>query len=80
MCCINGSKLRHPAGKLRKTAEASPHSLGWALGKAMQLGRLKALLEVSNLVEAELARVSDGVFDAKGVLRDLQKKIEELAE
>lgn len=50
MCCIEGSKLRHPAGKLRKVAEASPHSLGWALAKSAELGAKRREDEIIKLL------------------------------
>lgn len=54
MCCIEGAKLRHPAGSLRKKAEESPWHLGWALAKSAELARVAERKRIIEILEAEL--------------------------
>ncbi|CAB4149096.1 hypothetical protein UFOVP536_44 [uncultured Caudovirales phage] len=49
-----------------------------AYSKALlEVGKLKERQRVVELLQAELLRVSDGVFDAKGVLKDLITGLEQ---
>lgn len=52
---LEDSMKRHPAGVLRKKAEESPHSLGWALGMAKVLGERAERDRIIKLWELEMA-------------------------
>jgi hypothetical protein len=43
----------------------------------LEVGKLKERQRMVEVLQAELVRVSDGVFDAKGVLKALIKVLEE---
>ena len=57
MCCLEGAKGRHPAGKLRERAERSPHDLCWALAKAEELGGLKEQIRIIELLDERLTTI-----------------------
>jgi hypothetical protein len=43
----------------------------------LEVGKLKERQRMVEVLQAELARVSGGVFDAKGVLKDLISQLEQ---
>jgi len=47
---VDEAMQRHPAGKLKREAEKSPHSLGWALGMAKKLGAVERDKEIIALL------------------------------
>ena len=60
-CQVCESMKNHPAGNLRKQAQQSPASLGWALYTAKRLGAEAEQERIIKLLEGELWVLPDGM-------------------